>query len=295
MNNSDLPEILRSLRESPGNIARVSESWSQGRSVYGGVAAALAVTAMRKQVAGDRSLRSLMVSFVGPLQPGDCEVRAKMLRQGGNVSQTSAEVMQNGEVCLQALAAWGRPRQGLSVAVDHGFAAGKGEAGAPAPPGDGSSAAESGAGIAGGPWINRPLRDQDPKRMPGFLRYFDGCWTGGGTPMSGDVKNRINIWAAQRADMREFPEETVVSIADLPPPVLLNRFTDTRAPSSSLSWALEFVTPPEQIESRWFLLRFDLEWAEAGYTQQSGKIFTEDGRLAALSRQTMVYFQPRAS
>ena len=131
--------------------------------------------------------------------------------------------------------------------------------------------------------------------MPGFLRFFDGAWVGGGTPMSGDARNRINIWAAHRANLGGFPAEAVVSIADLPPPVLLNRFTDTRAPSSSLSWSLEFVTPPERIKTRWFLLRFDLEWAESGYTQQSGKIFTGDGQLAALSRQTMVYFQPKTS
>ena len=129
--------------------------------------------------------------------------------------------------------------------------------------------------------------------MPGFLRFIDGCWIGGGTPLSGDAKDQINIWAAHRADMKSFPEEAIVVIADLPPPVLLNRFTATKVPSSSLSWSLEFVTPPERISSRWFLLRFDLEWAADGYTQQSGKIFSEDGRLAALSRQTMVYFQPR--
>lgn len=269
MTDGDLPEILRGLRDSGENLADVSRNWSQGRSLYGGVAAALAVTAMRKEVVRERSLRSLMVSFVGPLQPGRSRVHARVLREGGNVSQTSAEIVQDGEVCLQALAAWGKPRQGLHVAVDHGFRPGR-------------------------PEVEGPLRHQDPQRMPGFLRFFDGQWVGGGTPMSGDAKNRINIWAAHRADLADFPDEAIVSIADLPPPVLLNRFRDSRTPSSSLSWALEFVTPPEQIESRWFLLRFDLEWAAGGYTQQSGKIFTEDGRLAALSRQTMVYFQPRS-
>ena len=236
MADSDLREILSGLRDSPDNMANVSQHWSQGRSVYGGVAAALAVTAMRKQIARDRSLRSLMVSFVGPLQAGESRVRTRILRQGGNVSQSSAEIIQHGKVCLQALAAWGKPRPGLAVAVDHGFDPAR-------------------------PEPDRPMRQRDPNRLPGFLRFFDGLWVGGGTPMSGDIKNRINIWAAHRADLGEFPEESIVSIADLPPPVLLNRFRDAWAPSSSLSWALEFVTPPERIDSRWFLLRFDLEWA----------------------------------
>ncbi len=268
--NSDLPDMLRALRDSPANRADVAEYWSQGRSVYGGVAAALAATAMRKQVPAERSLRSLMVSFVGPLRPGGSEVRARVLREGGNVTQASAEIVQRGQVRLQALAAYGKPRQGLAAAVDHGFAAER-----PAP--------------------DSPPREQRPRHAPGFLRFFDAVWVDGGMPMSGDAQDRIRIWAAHRGDMKEFPDEAIVVVADFPPPVLLNRLTDnTRAPSSSLSWSLEFVTPPEQIDSRWFLLRFDLEWAADGYTQQSGKIFSEDGRLAALSRQTMVYFQTGA-
>ncbi len=299
MADSDLPAILSSLRDSPVNRADVSRHWSQGRSVYGGMAAALAVAAMRKQVAADRPLRSLMVSFVGPLRPGESDVGTRVLREGGNVSQTSAEITQHGEICLQALAAWGKPRPGLSIAVDHGFAAAA-DCVVPPPPVAAAGTAPGGPGGPGGlvarkPGANRSLLQQDPKRMPGFLRFFDGAWFGGGAPMSGDAKNQINIWAAHRADMGGFPEAAIVAIADLPPPVLLNRFTDTRAPSSSLSWALEFVIPPEQIQTRWFLLRFDLEWARAGYTQQSGKIFTENGQLAALSRQTMVYFQPKTN
>ena len=267
---SDLADILSALRDHPDNQANVSEHWSQGRSVYGGIAAALAVTAMRKDVAADRSLRSLMVSFVGPLLPGESAVRTRVLREGGNVTQTSAEVVQDGQVCLQASAAYGKPREGLAAAVDHGF-------------------------IADRPEPGTPLREQDPKRMPGFLKFYEGRWMEGGTPYSGDAKNTIRIWAAHRTDLGDFRDEAVVAIADIPPPVLLNRVTDARTPSSSLSWSLEFVTPPEQIDSRWFQLRFDLEWAADGYTQQSGMIFSEDGRLAALSRQTMVYFQPRTN
>ena len=267
---SDLADILGALRDHPDNLANVSEHWSQGRSVYGGVAAALAVTAMRKEVAADRSLRSLMVSFVGPLQPGESAVRTRLLREGGNVTQTSAEIVQDGQVCLQTLAAYGKPREGLAIAVDHGFTADR-------------------------PEPDTPLREQGPKRMPGFLKFYEGRWMEGGTPYSGDAKDTIRIWAAHRTDLSEFRDEAVVAVSDIPPPVLLNRFTDTRTPSSSLSWSLELVTPPERIDTRWFLLKFDIEWAADGYTQQSGTIFSEDGRLAALSRQTMVYFQPKTN
>ena len=61
-------------------------------------------------------------------------------------------------------------------------------------------------------------------------------------------------------------------------------------PASSLSWSLEFIEAPELIRSEWFYMEFEVDAAADGYTQQSGKIYDESGRLIALTRQCMVYF-----
>ena len=90
--------------------------------------------------------------------------------------------------------------------------------------------------------------------------------------------------------MSNLPTEKLVTICDIPPPVILSYFDSAPIPSSSLSWSLEFVVPPEEIESDWFYLEFVAEAAADGYTQQSGKIYDEMGQLCALSRQCMVYF-----
>jgi len=37
-------------------------------------------------------------------------------------------------------------------------------------------------------------------------------------------------------------------------------------------------------------MEFEVDAAADGYTQQSGKIYDESGRLIALTRQCMVYF-----
>jgi len=57
-----------------------------------------------------------------------------------------------------------------------------------------------------------------------------------------------------------------------------------------LSWSLEFIEAPEELTSEWFYLEFEVEAAADGYTQQSGRIYDELGRLVALTRQSMVYF-----
>ena len=100
----------------------------------------------------------------------------------------------------------------------------------------------------------------------------------------------LNMWVRHRADMSAFPIERIVNIADIPPPVILSYFEKPPVPSSSLTWSLEFVEPPETVESDWFYLEFTVDAAADGYTQQSGKIYEESGRLCALSRQCTVYF-----
>ena len=64
MQGTNIDLILDELENSNSNTTHFSENWSQGRSAYGGLAAAFAVTAMRKQLAQAQTIRSLMVSFI---------------------------------------------------------------------------------------------------------------------------------------------------------------------------------------------------------------------------------------
>jgi len=126
--------------------------------------------------------------------------------------------------------------------------------------------------------------------LPAFLQFYEGCWVDGGMPFSGTPFRHLNMWVRHKADMSGLPTERLITIADIPPPVILSYFDKPPVPSSSLTWSLEFVVPPESISTEWFYLEFTVEAAADGYTQQSGRIFNETGELCALSRQCMVYF-----
>ena len=264
MQDINLGDILAGLENSDSNSTRFSENWSQGRSAFGGLSAAFAVTAMRKKLAQSQTIRSLMVSFIAPVTPGEVNVEANVLRQGRNVTQCSANVISGGQIALQAMAAFGNPREAFKPAT------------------------------AG----NKKLPNRDSgisfsdnaKRLPPFLQYFDGCWTDGGIPFSGNYKPFLNMWVRHKQDVSSFPVEKLVAIADIPPPVLLSHFEKPPVPASSLSWSLEFIEAPEELTSEWFYLEFEVEAAADGYTQQSGRIYDELGRLVALTRQSMVYF-----
>ena len=248
--------------------ATITTGWMQGRAAYGGLGAALAAAAMRaalpETLAAGLSMRSLSVSFVAPIPAGDVAVSAELLRVGKNVAQVSARISDGEQVCLQAAAAFGTARETLDVAPVATFRP--------------------------EPRDSVPALDARSGMLPPFLRFFDGHWTGGGIPMSGAKDRRLGMWVRHNSDMSAYPAEAIIGIADIPPPVMLSHYSrPVRA--SSLSWSLEFVSPPESVAADWLYLDYTLEAAAGGYSQQSGLVFTEDGELVALSRQTMTYFE----
>lgn len=263
MQDTNIQGMLTALQDSASNVSHFSEVWSQGRSAFGGLSAAFAVTAMRKQLARPQTIRSLMVSFIAPIAPGEISVEAQILRQGKNVTQCSASVFSEGQVGLQAMAAFGNSREAFTP--------------------EASAIAEL------------PLRGEGfafnthGNRGPKFLENFDGYWLEG-IPFSGKYNGRLRMWVRHLQDVSRFPIEKLVAIADIPPPVLLSHFEEPPVPASSLTWSLDFIRAPESIEGEWFYLDFEVDAAAEGYTQQSGKIYDETGRLLALTRQCMVYF-----
>lgn len=264
MTQTDMSTILQTLDQSPTNRSSFSESWSQGRSAFGGLSAALAVTAMRKQLSAPQPMRSLLVSFIAPVAPGDVTAVATIQRQGKNVTQMSADVSTDGTIGLQAMGVFGNPRPALAV-----------------PPNENFSAPPRGQGVA---------FSSGRKTTPEFLNYFDGYWVDGGMPFSGTKQRQLGMWVRHKDDVNAYPTEKLVAICDMPPPVILSYFDKPPVPASSLSWALEFVVPPESVKSEWFYLDYIVESAADGYSQQSGRIYDENGQLCALSRQCMVYF-----
>ncbi|MEX0617648.1 MAG: thioesterase family protein [Pseudohongiellaceae bacterium] len=261
-----LSDILQRLDESESHITRFSPGWTQGRSAFGGLTAAMAVAAMRKSLPSPQPLRSLMISFVAPLAAGEVRVEPRILRQGRNVTQATAELISGDATCLQAMAIFGNGRKGRHIPSLVKFNA---------PPRHPESSRQLG-GV----------------RLPPFLQFFEGHWTGGGVPFSGSQDRELGMWVRHRQDISRFPVEALVAVCDMPPPIILSHYDQPPVIASSLSWSLEFVVPPTSIRSDWFYLDYDLDAAAEGYSLQSGRVFTEQGELCALSRQCMVYFEP---
>ena len=80
-------EMLDAVRRDPAAVTIPAE-WGQGRASFGGLVAALAFEAMRAKVPEGRPVRSLAITFVGPVAPDvPVSFQAEVLREGKAVSQ----------------------------------------------------------------------------------------------------------------------------------------------------------------------------------------------------------------
>lgn len=61
-------DLLEAVRNQPQALV-IPAQWAQGRASFGGLVVALQYEAMRAKVPADRPVRSLAVTFVGPVAP----------------------------------------------------------------------------------------------------------------------------------------------------------------------------------------------------------------------------------
>ncbi|KIZ35232.1 acyl-CoA thioesterase, partial [Stutzerimonas stutzeri] len=162
----ELCELLQAVRDNPGSVV-VPASWGQGRAGFGGLVAALVFESMRAKVPDGRPLRSLAITFVGPLAldtPASFE--AEVLREGKAVSQMLGRVMQDGQVVTIVQGSFGAARSSVvDVAAEP----------APAmPPVEACQELPYVAGVT-----------------PEFTRYLAMRWGIGGLPFSGNASREM--------------------------------------------------------------------------------------------------------
>lgn len=258
-------QTLESLRDSGNDTVTVASDWAQGRALFGGMAGALALEPMMRRVGQDRVLRSISISFVGPIAPGQVEVASRTLREGGSVSQCQAEVIQEGEVRTAAMASFGVPRNS-AVAM---------------PP-------------EGVPQVEAP-EDLDVMPFyegvsPQFTRHFEYCYAIGSLPFSGATTREMGGWVRFRDDAAPATPMHLLGLIDAWPPATLPLLTE-RAPSSSLTWYVELIHPVPQVRpGDWVLYRAQLDHARDGYGQTQARLWNRQGELIAISRQTVTVF-----
>lgn len=248
--------------------AHVEEGWGQGRATYGGLVAGIALSAMKGAQPDLAPLRSLTVSFVGPVAPGPVDVEVTTLRAGSRATQMQALLRQDGSVVTAVLASFGASRESVisitPTAVMPDLA---------------------------DPETLEPL-PSIPGVTPDFFAHVDVRYADGSWPYSGADSSHMSGWMRFRESLPRFAEEHLVSLVDAWPPTVIQMLTEPR-PASSLTWTIELVSDLDELAAdpgtRWgYAVRTDA--AADGYAHTHAHVWHPDGRLVAISRQTVAVF-----
>lgn len=259
----DLQEML----DQDAGTIHVEEGWGQGRATYGGLVGGLAYSALLGALGTDSPppLRSLTVNFVAPVAPGEVQVDAQVLRAGSSATQGLVVLRQEDKAVAAVLAAFGAPRES-QIQVEPSIVMPT----LPAP-----------ETIDPFPYL--------PGTTPDFFQHVEMRLADGGPPMSGADTSHMAGWMRFREAPPTFDARHFITLADSWPPAVLQMVSGPTN-GSSLTWTLELVDEVTAEPDTHWAYAVHTDHARDGYAHTDARIWHPDGRLVAISRQTVSVF-----
>lgn len=233
-------------------------AWSQGRTLYGGMTAALCFEAARR-VAPVMPLRSAHVLFAGPAG-GTLTLRPKLLRAGRSSAAVSVGCLAEAGEAALATFAFGSDRESL---VDQ---------------------AASPRALPPEPPENCPVFIE---RTGGFHERFELRLAEGSALMSGGAPD-FSVWVRFREPPDVDQMTALLALADALSPAAMACFPE-RAPISTIAWSIDFLEEVHAVDG-WYLLRSASEHTRGGYSTQAMDLWDARGRYLAIGRQRVAIF-----
>jgi len=262
-----LAQIVATFRASEGDYAHtLGPDWLQGRTVFGGMIAALANAAMRRSgVPDDRPLRALQVVYIGPNPAGEVSFRPAVQREGKAVTLVSCTSHAGGETTATIAAMYGLRRESI-LAIQ------------PVP-----------ASLAVTPDEAHevPLRPD----APSFTTHYRQRWARGARLFSYATDSHMSVYVNYRNEpVERLTEAHALALMDaIPSPALA--LLDKPSPASTLSWTLELLDHTFDFGvNEWWRLDAAVDAASDGYVTHTSHVINPAGRIAAISRQVVVVY-----
>lgn len=237
-----------------------AQQWMQGRTLYGGASALMAYVAAMRAFPGLPPLRAAQIGFVAPVGT-NMELRAKIIRQGRNVTQLRSEILCKGEIALTAFWLFGAEREtnGRHAAAPLAAAAGK---------------PEDGALVTGG---------SEPEfLMNNFELRHTAQRAGPGNPV---VRRWVRLLDRSRLD----PVQELILVGDTLPPSAI-RIMQRRGPISSINWSFNLLDPSPTTCDGWWLAETASDHVDHGYSSERLRLWNSDGRQITAGIQCAAIF-----
>ncbi len=252
--------------ESSGDITayegRIDRGWWVGRGPNGGYVAALVLRALAASVDADRAPRSLTIHYTAPPAEGPVRIEARVERVGRSLSTVSGRVVQGDRVLALALAAFSKPRAG--------------------PRFDGIAMPEVAPPEACSTFSSLiPIHDR-----------YDYRFAVGAPPGSGAERALTGGWI-RSAEPRIADAPLIAAFTDAWPPALFAwvKQRDGLGPVPTVDLTIHFrceLPLADAAPDAFYLAVFRSHFADQGFVEEDGEVWSRNGVLLAQSRQFAV-------
>lgn len=259
----DFTTLMASIaKDGDACTVTATDDWLQGRTIYGGLAAAFCLESVARQFGDLPPLRSAQFSFAGPAT-GSLTIKPTILRKGKSTIFVGAELTGDAGLATRATFCFGAARQ---------------------------SSVEYGKLVA----PNVPEPDACPhffRKLPGlsFAQHFDGRLAAGSFPFSGADDPTIALWMRHQDDAEPNSTAALVALTDAPPPAALLLFKEF-GPISTMTWSIDLLTDKLDTTNGWWLIRTQAESVLHGYSSQGTVVFNAARQPVLVSRQNVAVF-----
>jgi acyl-CoA thioesterase len=250
--------------EGESYVIDAPEDWSQGRTLYGGMTAALGYEAVKRAHGDLPPLRSAQFTFVGPAS-GRLRFTSPLLRRGRSSAIFASECVNDDGVVARAVFVCGGARES-KVAHDY----------LPMPQVEAPEACRS-------------FRKEGAAASRGFWNNFETRLAAGGRIMEQSApRPEFGVWTRFLDVGAADPITALLALADCLPPAAMVHFPQP-GPISTMTWTVDVTAPPTNVDA-WHLLWASSEHAAQGYSMQAMTLWDEAGRPLAVGRQAVAIF-----
>jgi acyl-CoA thioesterase len=257
-------ELMANITRSvDGWIVSVSDDWLQGRTVYGGLAAALCMQTALNEFDDLPPLRSAQFAFIGPVA-GQLRLRAQVLRKGKSTIFAGVDLIGEAGFATRATFCFAAARES---AFTHSVTRSP-EAKAP--------------DICPDFFHNAPPTVR-------FLQHIEGRHIGGSLPFSGSEDPLMVLWLRHREPGIAPSVVSLLALADAAPPAASAR-SKTPLLISTMTWSIDMLTDSITTDEGWWLIHNVAEQISDGYSSQAMSVWNARGQPIMASRQNAAVF-----
>ncbi|WP_111977935.1 thioesterase family protein [Algibacillus agarilyticus] len=262
-----IDEILR-LNQNKDELV-LPNDWCQGRTIFGGLSAALMYQKMQQLTNNTHTIKSLNINFIGPLlAKTPFKIIATRLRSGKSTTMLEAKIIQDEKICVTAQASFGSKRESkinIQPTNSHQMTLAK--------KGD--------------------FLPQIPGVTPKYFKHIDMAIQEGRVPFLKAKTSHYHGWMRLKKQPEKLTLAHVITLIDSWPPAVLQLLTGP-APASTMNWNLSFAHNEAQLNQLqpqdWLAYQVETDHAEDGYAYTSAHIWDQQGLLIATSKQCVTVF-----